>query len=91
MYSELLFNQLVNIQLLFSLLLIILFIKQTTSAAYQPRKEKMNTSNKRPERVKRFQAIDLVEPQNYGDHVNAVGMVFSLVGLIMRVSSCDHK
>lgn len=43
------------------------------------------SSNKRPERAKRFEALSLVEAPSYGDHINAIGMVFSLIGLLMRV------
>lgn len=42
-------------------------------------------STKRQERVKRFQPVALVEAPSYGEHINAIGMVFSLVGLLMRV------
>ena len=40
---------------------------------------------KRAERAKRFVPVSLVEGPSYGEHINAIGMVFSLVGLLMRV------
>ena len=45
----------------------------------------MSSDPKRPERVKRFKQIDLIEAPSYGEHINAVGMILSLVGLLMRV------
>ena len=43
------------------------------------------SNTKRAERAKRFVPVALVEGPSYGEHINAIGMVFSLVGLLMRV------
>ena len=45
----------------------------------------MSNDPRRVERVKRFKQLDLVEAPSYGEHINAVGMILSLVGLLMRV------
>ena len=43
---------------------------------------------RRPEKVRRYKAPEQSEPSGgTADYVNALGMVFSLVGLLMRVSS----
>lgn len=39
----------------------------------------------RPERAIRFKPLQLVEAPSYAEHVNAIGMVCSLLGLLMRV------
>ena len=40
-----------------------------------------------PGRAVRFKPLQLVEAPSYAEHVNAVGMVCSLLGLLMRVGS----
>ena len=42
---------------------------------------------KRPERANRYKPFPLIEGPSYAEHINALGMVASLLGLLMRVSS----
>lgn len=38
-----------------------------------------------PARAKRFKPIAVAEAPSYSEHINAVGMIASLVGLLMQV------
>ena len=40
----------------------------------------------RDDRVTRFKAMELVETPSYAEHVNALGMILSLLGLLMKVN-----
>ena len=46
-------------------------------------------SMKRPDRAKRFKPIPLIETPTYAEHVNALGMICSLMGLLMKVRKCS--
>ena len=41
---------------------------------------------RRPEKIRRYKAPSQTEASGISEHVNAVGMVFSLVGLLLRVN-----
>lgn len=40
---------------------------------------------RRPDKVRRYKAPPQTEPTNISEHVNALGMVCSLVGLLLRM------
>ena len=40
---------------------------------------------RRPDKIRRYKAPEQTEANSISEHVNAMGMVFSLVGLLMRV------
>lgn len=40
---------------------------------------------RRPEKIRRYKAPEQTESTGISEHVNAMGMVFSLVGLLLRV------
>ena len=45
----------------------------------------------REDRVVRFKAMELVETPSYAEHVNALGMILSLLGLLMKVSLDEEQ
>lgn len=46
---------------------------------------------RRPDKVRRYKPLQQTDSTNISEHVNALGMVFSLVGLLLKVSrSCVH-
>lgn len=40
---------------------------------------------RRPDKIRRYKAPSQTEANGVSEHVNAMGMVFSLVGLLLRV------